>query len=185
MTNQPHLATRTETALVLEFKPDEKPWPEGVECRPGDEMFPGDEFWIGPVVGADIVFDFADLEPGDRLILDRARWDADGKQAAIGVIPKEQWEAQGWSDPIDYDKYPMRHVYSGVGFRTDDDEFFGICMRDSGYEFNYGGSWWSAQGGRVEVLRGGSERPDWDTAPSLDNHSANRSTESAEVESDE
>jgi hypothetical protein len=33
----------------------------------------------------------------------------------------------------------LEEVFSGVGFKTKDGEEFGICMRDTGYEFNYNG----------------------------------------------
>jgi hypothetical protein len=43
----------------------------------------------------------------------------------------------------------LTEVYSGVLLRTDDGETMGICMRDSGFEFNYNGDWYSAQKGVV------------------------------------
>ncbi len=30
----------------------------------------------------------------------------------------------------------LTEVYTGIGLRTNDGEFMGICMRDSGFEFN-------------------------------------------------
>lgn len=46
----------------------------------------------------------------------------------------------------------LKEVFNGVGLETDDGESFGICMRDSGFEFNYGGVWWEAKNGRVNKL---------------------------------
>ena len=40
-------------------------------------------------------------------------------------------------------------VYSGVILKTNDGETMGICMRDSGFEFNYNGDWYSAQKGVI------------------------------------
>jgi hypothetical protein len=46
----------------------------------------------------------------------------------------------------------LTEVYSGVLLRTNDGETMGICMRDSGFEFNYNGEWYSAQGGVVTKM---------------------------------
>jgi len=46
----------------------------------------------------------------------------------------------------------LTEVYSGVLLRTDDGETMGICMRDSGFEFNYNGDWYSAQKGVVTKM---------------------------------
>jgi len=43
----------------------------------------------------------------------------------------------------------LTEVYSGVLLKTNDGETMGICMRDSGFEFNYEGEWYSAQKGVV------------------------------------
>jgi len=45
----------------------------------------------------------------------------------------------------------LKEVYSGVGLETSDGEFIGICMRDSGFEFNYEGNSYSAQKGNIEM----------------------------------
>lgn len=39
----------------------------------------------------------------------------------------------------------LRYVYSGILLKTADNETIGICMRDTGFEFNYNGTWYSAQ----------------------------------------
>ena len=46
----------------------------------------------------------------------------------------------------------LKEVYSGVGLETRDGEFMGICMRDSGFEFNYNGTWYSAQNGKIKKM---------------------------------
>jgi hypothetical protein len=46
----------------------------------------------------------------------------------------------------------LTEVYSGVLLRTNDGETMGICMRDSGFEFNYEGEWYSAQKGVVTKM---------------------------------
>ena len=40
---------------------------------------------------------------------------------------------------IDKGEILLTEVYSGVLLRTNDGETMGICMRDSGFEFNYEG----------------------------------------------
>jgi len=46
----------------------------------------------------------------------------------------------------------LEEVYSGVLLVSNDKEEFGICMRDSGFEFNYEGKWYSAQGGEIKRM---------------------------------
>ena len=46
----------------------------------------------------------------------------------------------------------LEDVYSGVGLKTPAGEFMGICMRDGGFEFNYGGVWYSAKGNVITPL---------------------------------
>lgn len=43
----------------------------------------------------------------------------------------------------------LKEVYSGIGLETSDGEYMGICMRDTGFEFNYNGTWYSAQKGVI------------------------------------
>jgi hypothetical protein len=59
---------------------------------------------------------------------------------------------------VNYDLI-LKEIYSGIGLETKDKEFFGICMRDSGFEFNYEGENYSAQKGIIKKLGGGSEEP--------------------------
>jgi len=47
----------------------------------------------------------------------------------------------------------LRDVFSGVGLKTEDGEFFGICMRDSGFEFQYQGIWYEAKGGVLQYMK--------------------------------
>lgn len=46
----------------------------------------------------------------------------------------------------------LKEVFSGVGLVSEDGEHFGISMRDSGFEFNYGGYWYEAKEGRLSLL---------------------------------
>ena len=46
----------------------------------------------------------------------------------------------------------LRKVYCGVLFESDSGEELGVCMRDSGFEFKYGGEWWEAKNGKVNQL---------------------------------
>lgn len=46
----------------------------------------------------------------------------------------------------------LKEVYSGVSLVTDDRETFGICMRDSGFEFTYGGEQYEAKNGKIRKL---------------------------------
>ena len=57
---------------------------------------------------------------------------------------------------INYDLI-LKEIYSGIGLETTDKEFFGICMRDSGFEFTYEGENYSAQKGTIKKLDGNSE----------------------------
>ena len=53
----------------------------------------------------------------------------------------------------DEDGIVLREVYSGVKLETRDGEYIGICMRDSGFEFNYNGTWYSAQNGTITEMK--------------------------------
>jgi hypothetical protein len=46
----------------------------------------------------------------------------------------------------------FKDVYTGIGLITKDKETFSICMRDSGFEFNYEGTWYEAKNGVVKPL---------------------------------
>ena len=52
--------------------------------------------------------------------------------------------------------FVLEEVYNGVEFITKDGEILGICMRDSGYEFNYEGTWYEAKNGVIKLLCGKS-----------------------------
>jgi len=43
----------------------------------------------------------------------------------------------------------FEEVFTGIKFLTDKGEHISICMRDSGFEFNYNGKWYSAQQGII------------------------------------
>lgn len=43
----------------------------------------------------------------------------------------------------------LEEVFSGIILKTPDGEEMGICMRDSGFEFNYQGKWYYAQNGHI------------------------------------
>jgi len=53
----------------------------------------------------------------------------------------------------------LKNVYNGVGFITRDGEEFGICMRDTGYEFTYGGIHFEAKDGVLDVMGKRAEFP--------------------------
>ena len=47
----------------------------------------------------------------------------------------------------------LEEVFSGIILKTPDGEEMTICMRDSGFEFNYQGEWYFAKEGFVEPFR--------------------------------
>lgn len=49
----------------------------------------------------------------------------------------------------------ITEVFSGLGFITEDGEHLSICMRDSGYEINYMGTWYEFKEG--EVIESGKD----------------------------
>lgn len=51
-----------------------------------------------------------------------------------------------------YNELELTEVYNGLKLVTDIGEEFSICMRDGGFEFFYGGKWFSAQKGKIEEL---------------------------------
>ena len=46
----------------------------------------------------------------------------------------------------------LREVYVGIGLQSDSGEQFSICMRDTGFEFYYGGRRYEAKNGKLEGL---------------------------------
>lgn len=46
----------------------------------------------------------------------------------------------------------IKEVFSGIGLETSSGEEFGICMRDSGFEFKYAGVWYAAKEGKLGPL---------------------------------
>lgn len=46
----------------------------------------------------------------------------------------------------------FKKVYSGILLESDDGEEIGICMRDTGFEFNYQGVWYEAKDGVVRKM---------------------------------
>lgn len=46
-------------------------------------------------------------------------------------------------------EFILKEVYNGIGLETIDKEFFSICMRDSGFEFNYMGTRYEAKNGEL------------------------------------
>ena len=47
----------------------------------------------------------------------------------------------------------LEEVFSGIILKTKDGEEMSICMRDSGFEFNYQGEWYFAKEGFVEPFK--------------------------------
>ena len=48
--------------------------------------------------------------------------------------------------------FALKEVFSGVLLISPDKEEFGICMRDSGFEFQYAGTWYEAKCGVINIL---------------------------------
>jgi hypothetical protein len=46
----------------------------------------------------------------------------------------------------------LEKVFLGILLQTEAGEQFGICMRDSGFEFKYMGEWWEAKEGIVKMM---------------------------------
>lgn len=54
---------------------------------------------------------------------------------------------------IDEDnEFLLTEVYSGIGLKTSDGETLNICMRDTGFEFNYNGVWYEAKQGKIKKM---------------------------------
>ena len=51
----------------------------------------------------------------------------------------------------------LRDIFNSIVLKTDWGEEFAICMRDSGFEFKYGGTWHSAQNGTIGFLHSTEE----------------------------
>jgi hypothetical protein len=56
-------------------------------------------------------------------------------------------------DVTDKGQIEIKEVYSGIRLKTDDGELMSICMRDSGFEFYYNGTWYSAKNGVLEKMK--------------------------------
>ena len=48
-------------------------------------------------------------------------------------------------------EFVLKKVFKMVHLETEKEKF-GICMRDTGFEFQYGNKWYSAQNGRIQEL---------------------------------
>jgi len=46
----------------------------------------------------------------------------------------------------------LEEVYSGIKLKSKEGEEMGICMRDSGFEFQYNNEWYEAKNGEVKKL---------------------------------
>jgi len=46
----------------------------------------------------------------------------------------------------------LEEVFAGLSLKSEDGEEFGICMRDSGFEFQYGNELWQAKDGKVQKI---------------------------------
>ncbi len=44
----------------------------------------------------------------------------------------------------------LEEVYNVITLKSDAEETFAICMRDSGFEFVYDGKWYEAKGGVIK-----------------------------------
>lgn len=48
----------------------------------------------------------------------------------------------------------LKEIYNGISLETNSKETFNICMRDSGFEFNYMSEWYFAKEGVIERTDG-------------------------------
>ena len=46
----------------------------------------------------------------------------------------------------------LKKVFVGIELITEDGETLSICMRDSGFEFNYDNMWYEAKNGEIKKL---------------------------------
>ena len=46
----------------------------------------------------------------------------------------------------------LKEVYVPINLKSSDGELFSICMRDAGFEFEYQGTKYSAQDGKVDKV---------------------------------
>jgi len=51
------------------------------------------------------------------------------------------------------DSFQLEQVYLPITLLSDDKEEMTIVMRDSGFEFKYQGTWYSAKDGEVEAMK--------------------------------
>ncbi|CAK0751080.1 hypothetical protein CCP3SC1AL1_1830002 [Gammaproteobacteria bacterium] len=51
------------------------------------------------------------------------------------------------------DSFQLEQVYLPITLVSDDKEEMTIVMRDSGFEFKYQGTWYSAKDGEVELMK--------------------------------
>jgi hypothetical protein len=61
-------------------------------------------------------------------------------------------------------------VYNSVVLKTDDGEEMVICMRDSGFEFTYQGSKYSAQKGEIDLVQPVEDNVHFDPCPKCGSH---------------
>lgn len=47
----------------------------------------------------------------------------------------------------------LRKVFTGVTFRTEDDETLDVCMRDTGFEIRYNRTWYELKNGAFNKMR--------------------------------
>ena len=47
----------------------------------------------------------------------------------------------------------LEEVYNGITLKSSSGEKFSICMRDTGFEFNYNGKWYCAKEGQVKEIK--------------------------------
>ena len=47
----------------------------------------------------------------------------------------------------------LKEVFSGIILKTEDGETLSICMRDTGFEFNYNRKWYEAKEGKLKEMK--------------------------------
>ena len=63
----------------------------------------------------------------------------------------------------------LKEVFNGVLLESRDKEQFGICMRDTGFEFQYNGIWYEAKNGILKEMSSHNATNDDNATNSGDN----------------
>ena len=69
---------------------------------------------------------------------------------------------------IEANNIVLKEVYCGIELVSDDRETFGIWMRDSGFEFTYGGEQYEAKNGKIRKMSNNLSEVEVDTDKAFD-----------------